>query len=184
MFYRIHGFRLTMPALRERREDIPSLAEFFRKHFERQFGMTSQPFPAEMVEYLQNLNWNGNVRELSNGVARYVLIGLRGRRCRTKPPGGARPPKQKSINAEIVPLKSVAKDAIKEMERSVILEALRANQWNRRKTAVELKISYRALIYKIRDAGLVSGRGTAFREMPQRATPAHDALDKKAGLTS
>ena len=47
------------------------------------------------------------------------------------------------------------------MERNVILEALRSNQWNRRKTAEVLKISYRALIYKIRDAGLASRRGTS-----------------------
>ena len=55
-------------------------------------------------------------------------------------------------------LKRMSKDAIKEMEKTVILETLRANQWNRRKTAQALKISYRALIYKIRDAGLVSRR--------------------------
>ena len=55
-------------------------------------------------------------------------------------------------------LKRLAKDATREMERNVILETLRANQWNRRKTAQALKISYRALIYKIQDAGLVSRR--------------------------
>lgn len=156
LFYRIHVFRLKLPALRERREDIPVLAEFFRKHYDLQFGMKSEPFPPEMLEYLQNLNWNGNVRELSNGIARYVLIGpeanlmeeqLHKRRIAKRTNGGS-----------ILPLKHLAKEAIKEMERNVILEALRANQWNRRKTAQTLKISYRALIYKIQDAGLVSRR--------------------------
>jgi two-component system response regulator AtoC len=52
----------------------------------------------------------------------------------------------------------MAREAIRDMERNLILEALRANQWNRRRAAVALKISYRALIYKIRDAGLTSGR--------------------------
>jgi DNA-binding NtrC family response regulator len=51
-------------------------------------------------------------------------------------------------------LKRIAKEAILKMERAVILETLRVNQWNRRKTARSLKISYRALIYKIRNAGL------------------------------
>jgi two-component system response regulator AtoC len=55
---------------------------------------------------------------------------------------------------ESIPLKRIAKEAIREMERKVILEALRDNQWNRRKTAKALKISYRTLIYKIRDSGL------------------------------
>jgi two-component system response regulator AtoC len=58
-------------------------------------------------------------------------------------------------------LRSIAKEAIRELERNVILEALRTNQWNRRKTAQALRISYRALIYKIRDAGLVSRREAA-----------------------
>ncbi len=59
------------------------------------------------------------------------------------------------------PLRSIAKDAVREMERNVILQALETSQWNRRKAAEALKISYRALIYKIRDAGLVSKRGVA-----------------------
>ncbi len=75
LFYRIHGFRLKVPTLHERREDIPALAEYFRAHFERQFATKADIFPQEMLEYLKNLNWPGNLRELSNGVARYVLIG-------------------------------------------------------------------------------------------------------------
>ena len=55
-------------------------------------------------------------------------------------------------------LKHIAKKAIREMEQNAILEALQANRWNRRKAALSLKISYRALIYKIRDAGLIAGR--------------------------
>src|ERR1700751_801073 len=75
LFYRIHVFRLRMPALRERREDTPLLAEYFRKQFEKQFEMKAEAFPSEMLEYLKNLAWAGNIRELSKGVARYVLLG-------------------------------------------------------------------------------------------------------------
>jgi two-component system response regulator AtoC len=160
LFYRVHVFRLKLPPLRDRREDIPTLADFFRQNFQRQFGMERENFPPEMLEYLQSLAWPGNIRELSNMVARYVLIGpeamiseqSRSRKNRTRIGEG--------IDRTQVTLKRMAKDAIKEMERSVILETLRANQWNRRKTAEDLKISYRALIYKIRDAGLVSRRHT------------------------
>jgi len=159
LFYRIHVFRLKMPPLRDRKEDIPILAEHFRKKFERQFDLESEAFPLEMLEYLKGLPWVGNIRELSNGVARYVLLGpeasvyqeipTRRNRSAINGPdnGGAQ-----------VTLKQIAKDAIYEKEKSFILESLRANQWNRRKTAQALKISYRALIYKIRDAGLVSRR--------------------------
>ena len=57
-----------------------------------------------------------------------------------------------------MPLKKITKEAIRELERNAIIEALRTNHWNRRKAAQELKISYRALIYKIRDAGLIVKR--------------------------
>ena len=159
LFYRIQGIQLNLPALRERREDIPALAEFFRQHYQIQFGMLSPAFPPGMMDYLQNFSWKGNIRELSNRIARYVLIGweasmdqeevqkLRVTRAAKSLPLG-----------EVVPLKRVAREAIKEIERTVILDALRANQWNRKRTALALKISYRALIYKIREAGIISQR--------------------------
>ncbi len=159
LYYRVHVFRLKMPPLRDRKDDIPVLAEFFRRQFERQFEMKSETFPPEMLEYLKNLSWAGNIRELSNGIARYVLLGPEAQiyqdlaTRRTKSLG-----LQNGNGDGQGMLKRMSKDAIKEMERNVILETLRANQWNRRKTAQALKISYRALIYKIRDAGLISRR--------------------------
>jgi two-component system response regulator AtoC len=159
LFYRIHVFRLKMPALRERREDIPLLAEYFRKQFERQFEMKAESFPSELLEYLKNLAWAGNIRELSNGIARYVLLGPEAAIHQEIPTRRSRRVVLGAGSGEVqVTLKRLSKDAIREMEKNVILETLRANQWNRRKTAQALKISYRALIYKIQDAGLVSRR--------------------------
>lgn len=160
LYYRIHVFRLILPRLRQRREDIPALAEYFRKQFQAQFGTNAEPLSAEMIEHLQNLDWPGNIRELSNMMARYVLIGAD---AMIDPDNQKRNRSRVMVdqNGSRVTLKRMAKDAIKEMERNVILEALRANQWNRRRTAQELKISYRALIYKIQDAGLVARRAGA-----------------------
>ena len=160
LYYRIHVFSLKLPPLRERREDVPILVEFFRNHFVKQFDMKADPLRVEMIEYLQNLRWKGNIRELSNCVARYVLIGpeaviqpeLQHRQSRVALAGGA--------EAAPVKLKGLAGDAIKEMERNVILETLRANRWNRRKTAQALKISYRSLINKIRIAGFAPRRSS------------------------
>jgi two-component system response regulator AtoC len=159
LYYRIHVFRLKLPALRERREDIPLLVEFFRHQFVKQFGKKADPIPAELMEYLQNLNWQGNIRELSNGVARYVLIGPEAVIQQENGQKRPRIPVTGGDASAPITLKQLAKDAIKEIERNVILETLRANQWNRRKTAEALKISYRALIYKIRDSGLAQTRG-------------------------
>lgn len=174
LFYRIHVFRLKLPLLRDRREDIPALAEYFRQNFQRQFGMQREPFPTEMLEYLQNLPWAGNIRELSNVVARYVLIGPEGMIAPEGKPKRSRSRLGENPDGTQVTLKRMAKDAIKEMERNVILETLRANQWNRRKTAQALKISYRALIYKIREAGLISRRSAARESQPSNGASASE----------
>jgi two-component system, NtrC family, response regulator AtoC len=158
LYYRISVFQVKLPKLSERREDVPALAQYFRATYQRQFAKECDPLGMEVLNYLENSSWPGNVRELSNCIARYVLIGQDAFAVQG-------PPKKKAISASngaagrTLPLRNIAKEAIRELERNVILEALHTNQWNRRKTAESLKISYRALIYKIRDAGLISRRG-------------------------
>jgi two-component system response regulator AtoC len=159
LFYRISVIEIHLPRLQQRAEDIPVLAEHFREFYEKQFAKRSEPVRSDLLQYFKTLDWHGNIRELANTMARHVLIGperasghaggLAGVRKRTSSPveGG-------------VPLKLVANEAIREMERRAILEALQEHKWNRRRAAEALKISYRALIYKIRDAGL-SSRGPA-----------------------
>jgi len=158
LFYRINVFQLKLPRLRERREDIAMLAEYFRRQYEKQFGKESAAFEPHLINYLKNLDWPGNLRELSNGIARYVLIGPEAVVIQESTRRRTTAAQYGSNEANGLPLKRIAKEATRDMERSLILEALRANQWNRRKAAVALKISYRALIYKIRDAGLLSRR--------------------------
>jgi two-component system, NtrC family, response regulator AtoC len=154
LFYRINVVQLRLPRLRERREDIPSLAEYLRVQHEKKLKQHRAPFCSEILEYFKTLNWQGNLRELSNEVARYVIIGPESLA------GSDSPPALQSVLATIpsgeasLPLKRITKEAVRKMERNVILQALRENQWNRRKTAEALRISYRSLIYKIREAGL------------------------------
>lgn len=158
LFYRINVLKIIMPKLSERRGDIPLLAEYFRRQHSQEFEKECEPFGPEMLGYLQNLAWPGNLRELSNCIARYIVVGPEG--LMQREPARARASINSARNSSqgAVPLKKVAKEAIREMERNAIIEALRANHWNRRKAAQELKISYRALIYKIRDAGLIVKR--------------------------
>jgi two-component system response regulator AtoC len=170
LFYRINVFQLKLPRLRDRREDIGILAEYFRQQYGKQFGKESKPLEMQMLNYLRNLEWPGNLRELSNGIARYVLIGPEAAIIQESTKKRTTSTHDATGGAAVVPLKRVAKDAIRDMERSLILEALRANQWNRRKAAVALKISYRALIYKIRDAGLHSQQHAGIPESPKSET--------------
>jgi len=158
LYYRINVVRIRMPRLRERREDITILAEYFKKQYERQFAKESAALEPQMLNYWRNLDWPGNLREFSNSIARYVLIGPEAAIIPESSKRRTAAAQASPDEANAVPLKRVAREAIRDMERNLILEALRANQWNRRRAAVALKISYRALIYKIRDAGLISGR--------------------------
>ncbi|HYL61466.1 MAG TPA: sigma-54 dependent transcriptional regulator [Candidatus Methylomirabilis sp.] len=152
LFYRISVVQLRLPLLRERCEDIPLLAEYLRAAYEKQFDKKAERFGREILNYWQNQIWPGNLRELANGVARYVLIGPEAAESLALP---LQRPKT-ATKAGALPLKQIADEAVREMEKNVILDALRENRWNRRRTAESLKISYRALIYKIRHAGIVS----------------------------
>jgi two-component system, NtrC family, response regulator AtoC len=158
LFYRINVVRLCLPRLRERREDIAILTEHLRQRFVKEFKIPREPLSRARLAYLERLQWPGNIRELSNFVLRYVLTGMEG--TGAEEDGYVR---ATALNNEIT-LKSIAslrqrtKAATLEKERSLLLEALRANQWNRRKAAASLRISYRTLIYKIKNAGIPSRR--------------------------
>jgi two-component system, NtrC family, response regulator AtoC len=155
LFYRIGAVQLRLPRLSERREDIPLIAEHLRITYAKQFDKPAEPFAVEFLSGMLRRSWPGNIRELANNVARYVLMGPE---TVLHEQTSARSPRWiSSAGADhVLPLKQVAIEAIRKLERQVILETLQANHWNRRRTAQALKISYRSLVYKIRDAGLPS----------------------------
>jgi two-component system, NtrC family, response regulator AtoC len=178
LYYRINVVRLRLPRLRERGEDIPMLAGYFREQFQEKFNKQSEPLSVEILHYLQNLDWPGNIRELSNGIARHVLIGAEAKIVQEPAAKRLEPTRGSSSGVGAIPLKEIAREAVREKERSFIFEALQANQWNRRKAAQALKISYRALIYKIRDAGLVARSvGNLASRGENRAGPSQSSKD-------
>jgi two-component system response regulator AtoC len=156
LYYRINVVRMTLPPLRERREDITLIAEYFHRQFQERFAKPAEPLSKAMLQYFENLNWPGNIRELSNSIARHVLVGPDPNitpESVTSQMTGVLASKAPAGNLS---LRQIAKAAVRDRERSFILQVLQANQWNRRETARALKISYRTLIYKIREAGLPS----------------------------
>lgn len=158
LFYRINVISITLPPLRERREDIPYLLEYLRQLFNQRFKRDAMPLSRETVQLLQQRDWPGNVRELENCMQRYVILGSEeafySEREEKKPVSFSY---ETSPDGNI-PLKRIAQQVTRKMERDLILKVLQANHWNRRKTAEVLKISYRALLYKVRQAGLPSKR--------------------------
>jgi two-component system response regulator AtoC len=166
-----------MPTLADRRGDIPQLAEYFRRQHSQQFDRSCDEFGPEILSYLQNMAWPGNLRELSNCIARYIVVGPDGF-LQPEPVQPRKLPKgHNGNNREGMPLKKIAKEAIREMERNAIVEALRANHWNRRKAAQALKISYRALIYKIRDAGLIVRRPNTIANAAESSVAANSVSE-------
>lgn len=154
LFYRINVISIRMPSLRERREDVGLLTDYFLRQSNARFERHTPPLPEEVIENLAARDWRGNIRELENLVVRYAILGsidtvaAEARQQRSSLPSSR-------VTADgTIPLKRIAKQAIREMEGNLILNALREHKWNRRKAAQALNISYRALIYKICEAGL------------------------------
>jgi two-component system response regulator AtoC len=179
LFYRINVVQVQLPALRERSEDIQSLVRYFVEQHARKYSSAAQTLSEYALRLLQKHHWPGNIRELSNLIERYTILGTEDAITNELLGAGPAPPPSKSklhSNGSI-PLKSITRHSVQELERKIILRALIAHRWNRRRAAQDLKISYRALLYKIRQAGLPSRRLSA-------ETAARDILTSTNSLPS
>jgi two-component system response regulator AtoC len=164
LFYRINVVNLHLPALRERANDIPELAAYFLEYHNRKYNCRAKPLSPELMAVLRKYHWPGNIRELENLIKRYVILGTEDVIASDLTP---RAPD--FFNTEIpadgqISLKKLTRAAVRELERKVILQVLQNCHWNRKKAARALSISYRALLYKIRDAGLPSNRAIKNRD--------------------
>ncbi len=158
LFYRINVVNLQLPSLRERRTDIEGLVNYFLEYYNHKFNCRAKMLSPELMTTLQKYHWPGNIRELENLVKRYVILGTEEAISNDLV---ARQPE--FFNPEInvdgpISLKKITRQATHELERKIILKVLQAHHWNRKKAARALNISYRALLYKIREAGLPSNR--------------------------
>jgi two-component system response regulator AtoC len=161
-----------MPSLRERSADIPELVAYFLEHFNMIYNRRAPAISNSLMRLLQAYHWPGNIRQLENLIKRYVILGTE--ICittdLTEPAPG---PFEVEIPEEgPVMLKKMTQQAVRRLERHVILKVLQAHHWNRRRTAEVLKISYRALLYKIRDAGLSPCRSPGKETKPESNVPA------------
>jgi two-component system response regulator AtoC len=176
LFYRINVVNLHLPPLRERRADIADLATYFLEYYNRKYNARARSLSGELIGILQKYHWPGNIRELENLIKRYVILGNE-----EAITSDLVTREQEYFNPEIpidgqISLKKITRQAVRELERKIILKVLQSNHWNRKQAARALSISYRALLYKIRDAGLPSNRTVRRREaavaQPGMAQPA------------
>lgn len=151
LYYRISGVCLRLPPLRQRREDIPLLVEHFLAKYARDFRRPVPRLSAEAQRLFRDYSWPGNVRELENAAKAIVALGdedvaMGGLRALlSRPDAGG--------NGTQVSLKQVARAASRVAERELILRVLTRTRWNRRRAAQELQISYKALLYKMKQIG-------------------------------
>lgn len=164
LFYSINVVSLHLPPLRERREDIPGLVRYFWKGYSEEFDSDTPAPSARLTAVLQGHDWPGNIRELASVMKRYVLLGS-GDAIAEELAARARPAAERvTPSLHGVSLKRLAREEAREVERNIILKTLRETHWNRKRAARALNISYRTLLYKIKEAGVPPKRINVKRE--------------------
>jgi two-component system response regulator AtoC len=156
LYYRLNGFCMTVPPLRERRDEIPILAQYFMRRIASKYESDPLPFSPALMRALCSHAWPGNLRELENVIKRYIVLA-----------------DEHAIIGELTPhlnmelpntsledanvrcgLKRLVRGLKDDTEAVVIAQALEGTRWNRKAAAFELQISYKALLYKIKQYNL------------------------------
>jgi two-component system response regulator AtoC len=172
LYYRLNVVTVQLPPLRDRRDAVPLLVDhFLRKNNEQYNKNVRQLTPQTMAVFMQ-YHWPGNVRELENMVRRMVVLGneqavldeISSRGMGEKSPERVADPLDlESLGATfgeggMIDLKAVSRRAAQVAEKRVIERVLQHTRWNRKEAAEKLQISYKALLYKMKENGLSEGR--------------------------
>ncbi len=192
LFFRLNVVSIDLPPLRERRDEIPVLTEYFLSKYSAEYARPYSEVSLETMQMFMEYAWPGNIRELQNLVRRIVVLGtespvrkeiglgfhVAARRAPAAYANGANgdvataaqiPPPAVPVPVTVAvvaappeaaaadtstSLKDISRIAAREAEKVLILRMLQQTRWNRKETAQILGISYKALLYKIKDAGL------------------------------
>ena len=156
LYYRLNGFSIHVPPLRERREEIPILAKYFLSRNASKFDRDPLPISATLMQALTSYSWPGNLRELDNFIKRYLVLEdeqaiiqelhpeLSSSRVFNQPEGGD----------ATTSLKRLVRGLKGDAESVLIAKTLEGTGWNRKAAAAQLQISYKALLYKIKQYAL------------------------------
>ena len=165
LFYRLNVVSITIPPLRDRIDDVPLLVDYFLKRYNEQYHK-SVPFLSDgTMETFLSYTWPGNVRELENMIKRIVVLGSEKAVLQEFQVQEGSPPSHGAFAIEDLreitdglsnhySLKEIGKRASQVAEKKVIEKVLQQTRWNRKETAEILQISYKALLYKMKENGL------------------------------
>ncbi len=170
LYSRLNLVRIDLPSLRDRREEVPILSEHFLKKYAVQYNMPCSALLPETMGLFMEYDWPGNIRELESVIKRAVVVpgseaSIRKEMAQNiamaphRVPLAPAPLTPTSIAAAAAEagnysLKDISRTAAREAERELIFKTLQRTHWNRKETAEILGISYKALLYKIKENGL------------------------------
>jgi DNA-binding NtrC family response regulator len=186
LYYRLSAFTIVLPPLRERQDEIPVLLREFMQRIAAQYSRTSLPFSRQLIDACLHYAWPGNLRELQNFVKRYLVMAdesmaiseLHANHRRkfmpvhtvsdlALPPVAAVQDQAAAAPDRGRDLKFLVRNLKDETEIQAITRALAETSWNRKKAARVLHISYRSLLYKIRQHGITRVSATHINPFPQ-----------------
>jgi two-component system response regulator AtoC len=159
LYFRLNGACLRLAPLRDRLEDLPALMLYFLNRHAHDLKRKPPELNRETLEVLLSYHWPGNIRELENVARKMVALGETSlaiadlRVARVNPPQGA------TSSERLSSLKVAAKAASRQTERELILQALERTKWNRKRAAQELQISYKSLLYKLKQIETLVTKG-------------------------
>lgn len=168
VYYRINVVSFHVPPLRDRKEDILGLANYFLASFSAAFNSPLRPLSARLKDLLERYEWPGNIHELKNTMRRLVILGTEEPILDELLASTAKLPPTSVSTGGPTSLKKLTQKATCDLERQVIFEALAAHHWDRKQTARALRISYRALLSKIRKAEMARPEAADDATRPRR----------------
>ena len=149
LYYRLAGVSLQLPPLRRRREDIPVLVQHFLRKYAMVFRRAEMTLSDGVIRLFMEYPWPGNIRQLENVIKRIVALEneeLGVTDLKVSPTLARSTP----VNLPSPSLKAASRTASRQAERQLILQALEKTHWNRKKAAEVLQISYKSLLFKLK----------------------------------
>jgi DNA-binding NtrC family response regulator len=153
LYFRLNDVCLRVPSLRERKEDIPDLVSFFLAKYSDLFKREIPKLGDEVLSQLTEYSWPGNIRQLENTVKEIVAMGDANAALEGLAGVAEETPRN---TAACLSFKAAAREASRRVERELLERALTKNRWNRKRAAQELQISYKSLLYKLKQMDLDS----------------------------
>jgi two-component system response regulator AtoC len=156
LYYRLNGLSLVLPPLRERLDEIPAMAKYFMAKGAKKYDLHPLPISSELLDALGKYSWPGNLRELENVINRLLILqDEKAVIAELAHAGDHAETAEKSVgHVEAGGLKKLVRGLKGETESSVIAGVLEETGWNRKAAANDLQISYKALLYKIKQYDL------------------------------